>query len=276
MQQRDITDQLFQAIENNELVLPTMPEWATKVQRMLDDINVSAGQIISVVTSDPVFTAQLIKIANSAAYSDKPKVDNVTAAVSRLGFKMLRNLIISTTVSKLSVVNKPLIIKKRLAAFWEHSIEVATTSFVLAKSQKHLNPDLALLAGLTHDIGTLPLFLHVERITHSLDDEMLDSLVMKFGAKMGKKLLQAWEFPEELIEVPVTHEDLQHETGGTQANYSDIVTIANLLNRITFKMVNWDNIKAVKRMGIGSDLYREFFDRFDKDLSDAREMLFQN
>ncbi len=271
----DIADQFFQAIESGELVLPTMPEWVTKVQRMLDDINIAASQIIAVVNRDPAFTAQLIKIANSATYSSKPKVDNLTAAVSRLGFKMLHNLIISTAMSRLSVVTKPFL-QKRLAAFWEHSREVATISYVLSKSQKHLNPDLAMLAGLTHDIGTLPLLLYVEQNANVFEDAELDSLLRKFSAEVGERLLQTWEFPKELIKIPITHQDLQYETGSTLANYSDIVTLANLLNRVTAKIIEWNNISAVKRLGLDTQLYRDFFDRFDKDLADARFLLFQS
>ena len=40
---------------------------------------------------------------------------------------------------------------------WAHSIEVAATSQVLARSVTHLDPEEALLAGLLHDIGALPI-----------------------------------------------------------------------------------------------------------------------
>ncbi|MDD2706095.1 MAG: HDOD domain-containing protein, partial [Acidocella sp.] len=81
------------AIENNELVLPTLPDIAVKIQELLDDMNASAQQIVDAVSGDPVIVAQLIKTANSAAHADKPKVDNSRAAISRLGYKSLRNLV---------------------------------------------------------------------------------------------------------------------------------------------------------------------------------------
>lgn len=52
-----LADQITQAIENNQMVLPSMPAWAIKVQRMLDDINTSASQIVTAVSSDPGFAA---------------------------------------------------------------------------------------------------------------------------------------------------------------------------------------------------------------------------
>jgi HD-like signal output (HDOD) protein len=266
-----IADQLSQAIERNELVLPAMPAWAAKVQRMLDDINVSAKQIVTAVSSDPAFVAQLIRTANSALYTGKPKVENINAAVTRLGYKMLRNLIVSVSMARLSIIEKPAL-KKHLNEFWDHSREVAATSYVLARSQKHLNPDQAMLAGLIHDIGKLPLFLHIDNKNLSVDDAAMDTIIRKCNALVGERLLQIWEFPPELVEIPKAHEDIHRETASTLASYADIVTVANMLTRATSKVVDWDNIAAVKRIGLASDLYREFFERFDKDLASAREM----
>jgi HD-like signal output (HDOD) protein len=90
---------------------------------------------------------------------------------------------------------------------------------------------------------------------------------------MGERLLRIWEFPEELVEIPLAHEDIYRETGSPRASYADIVTVANMLTRATAKVIDWDNITAVKHLAIASDLYREFFDRFEKDLNAAREML---
>jgi HD-like signal output (HDOD) protein len=267
-----IADQLSLAIERNELVLPAMPAWAAKVQRMLDDFNVSAAQIVSAVSADPGFVAQLIKTANSAAYSGKPKITTVSAAVTRLGYKMLRNLIVSITMNRIAVIKQPFL-KQQLSAFWEHSREVAATSYVLAKSQKHLNPDQAMLAGLIHDIGLLPLLMHMENNNLATDETTLKAVIRKCSALVGEQLLRIWEFPEEMVEIPLAHENIHRETGNPNASYADVVTVANMLSRATAKVVNWDNITAVKRMGIASDLYREFFERFDNDLSAAREML---
>ena len=59
-----------------------MPAWAAKIQRMLDNINISASQIVTAVSGDPAFVAQLIRTANSALYTGRPKVDNINAAVA--------------------------------------------------------------------------------------------------------------------------------------------------------------------------------------------------
>ncbi len=249
-----------------------MPGSATTIQRMLDDINVSAARIIAATVSDPVIAAHLIKAANGDAHGDKPKVDSVMAAVSRLGFRFLRDLTATIEKTWPSHAGHP-VIAKHLAEFWEHSREVAAISHVLAGNHRHLNPEKALLAGMVHDIGTVPICLHAEKMMPELDDASLDSVVREFGAKVGEKLLHASRFPLELIEVIAAHEDLHRETGDSPASYADIVTVANMLSVKTPHMVNWDNIAAIKRLGLSPEACLRFFDWCGKELHVSRTML---
>jgi len=267
-----IVDELSEAMECNDFVLPAMPVWAAKVLDMLDNIKVSAGKIAPAVSTDPVFVGQLLKTANSALYPRKPKVDNLNLAVDRIGYEKLRNLVISITMDKLSIIENPAL-QKYLAEFRDHSREVAAICYVLAKSQKHLTQDEAMLAGLIHDIGRLPLLLYIEDKNLSVDDETIATIIREFSALVGERLLKLWEFPPELVEIPMAHDDIHRKTAGTRASYADVVTVANMLTRPAAKAVNWDNTPAVNRMGLDTELYREFFDRFEKDLSAAREML---
>ncbi len=266
-----ILEKLFSAIENNEIALPAMPDLAIKIQRMLDDMNVSTQQIVAAVSTDPVLASQILKVANSAQYADKPKVENLMSAVSRIGYKMLRNIIVTFSMNKISSSTHPTV-KKHISEFWKHSHEVAAISYVLAKTQKHLNPDQAMMAGLIHDIGSLPLSLYAEKMVSNLDESILDSISKKFRATVGNKLLLDWEFPSELTEVVLAHENLQHDSGSSLATYADVVTVANMLNPSTTKMVNWDGITAVKKLYFSTQSCHSFFETFDGELQSARGM----
>jgi HD-like signal output (HDOD) protein len=267
-----ITDELSEAMVRNKLEQPALPAWAANVLNMLDNLRVSAGKIPSAVTPNPVFVAQLLKTANSALYARKPKLDNINAAVARIGYEKLRNLIISVSMEELSIIKKP-DLKKHLAEFQEHSREVAAISYVLTKSQKHLAQDRAMLAGLIHDIGRLPLLLYIENSNLSADDETIAAILRKSGGLAGERLLKTWGFPPELVEIPTAHENLQRETASIRASYADVVTVANMLTRSNTKVVNWDNVSSVKRMGLATEFYRGLFHRFENDLTSAREML---
>ncbi len=267
-----VLEKLYAAIDNNEIPLPAMPDLAIKIQDMLKDINISNQKIAQTVATDPVLVSQVMKAANSALYFGKPKVETVIAAVSRIGFQMLRNIVIAFTMNKISNSTHPLV-KKHIAEFWEHSREVAAISYVLTTNEKHLNQDQAMMAGLVHDIGTLPLCLYAEKMVPQLDESILGALAMQFKASVGDKLLQDWQFPSEIIDVVLGHENLQRDTGSGVANYTDIVTLANILDPATAKTTDWDSIVALKRLHFSKETCQEFFAIFDNQLRAAREML---
>lgn len=267
-------DRLIQAIESNQFELPTMPDWALKIQQMLDDINVSASQLVAAISSDPVFAVQIVKLANSAAYCDKPRVDTLAAAIPRLGYRMLRNLILTVTMQRMANAGNPHI-RKRLLDFAEHSREVAAISYVLAKNQKHLNPDEAMLAGLVHDIGTIPLCLHMDKLAAVFDEDACEAVLARYRAPVGEKLLQAWAFPPELAAVAVGHEALRRDVDARQADYVDIVAVANLLGQPNAKFVEWDNVTALERLWISPQVCRDFATHFGSEVRSARTLLFQ-
>jgi HD-like signal output (HDOD) protein len=185
---------------------------------------------------------------------------------------MLRTLVVAASMNKLAAMEIPAI-KKHLAAFWVRSHEVAAISYVLSKSQSHLVPEQALLAGLTHNIGVLPLLLYIDQHARFANDADVEVVMRRCAAIVGERLLQLWEFPAELVAIPMAHEDLHRAAESNVASYADIVTVANLLNQGGSKIVNWDDVASVKRIGIHSNLYREFFERFGNDLNAAREIL---
>ena len=131
-----------------------------------------------------------------------------------------------------------------------------------------------MLAGLIHDIGTLPICLYAEKLLHNLDANELESMIRKCRSSIGEKMLHAWGFPEELIEVVAGHENLQRETANQKATYTDIVTVANLLNRQTSKITAWDNVAAVQRLYLSPEVCQDFSDRFNAEIRATYEMLF--
>ncbi|HEX5363689.1 MAG TPA: HDOD domain-containing protein [Gallionella sp.] len=268
-----VEEQLLKAINNDELILPTLPDVALKIQQMMDNMDIPASRIVTLVSGDPVIAAQLIKAANSAIYAEKPRIDNVSGAISRLGYRTLRNLVLNITMSRLAKADQPAI-KMLLANFWEHSREVAAISHMLAKNQRHLNADQAMLAGLIHDIGTLPLCIYVDKMRSNFDGPLIEGLILQFRGYVGEKLLRTWGFPDEIVEVIPEHENLQRNSESHQASYADIVTVANLMNRLTAKVVPWEDITALQRLHISPDICRNFHERFGDELSTTHEMLF--
>lgn len=247
-EQQAIAANVLAALESDQLELPTLPDMAIKIRNLIDDPNVSADKLVNLLAADPVISVHIIKAANGAALSNGQPVDNLRGAISRLGYRMLRSIVMNITMTQLFQARSPLI-NRRLKELWEHSREVAANSYVLALRQKHLKPEQAMLAGLVHDIGALPLYLYAERHHGHLDLEALEGLVRRFSAAIGSKILQNWHFTDELIDVVSGHENLQRTSDSNLTDYTDIVTVANLQMQGSAKFVVWEKVAAVGRLG---------------------------
>lgn len=268
---REIFTEVLAALEEGRLDLPILPDMARKIQDLIDDLNVSADQVVNLLSSDPVVSMYIIRAANGAALSNGSPVNDLRSAISRLGYRTLRSMVMNITMTRLFQAGSPLI-NQQLIKLWKHSREVAASSYVLAQQQEHLKPEVAMLAGLVHDIGALPLYLHFDRRRLRLDPAEMEEMVCKFSTIIGAKLLQSWNFPDELVDAATGHEYLQRVNDSGLADYVDVVTMANLLHGAA-KFATWKNVFAAERLGYYAADCRNFLSNHAEQLAAAREML---
>ena len=83
---------LTQAIENDELVLPTLPEVALRVREAAEDPDVSIPTLAKVIGNDTALTARIIKVVNSPLLRTNREINDLQMAISRLGINYTSNL----------------------------------------------------------------------------------------------------------------------------------------------------------------------------------------
>jgi putative nucleotidyltransferase with HDIG domain len=254
-----ILDQILQAIEQDDFMLPTLPEVAIKLQELIDDPNVSADQVVVALSIDPFVSAQIIKSANSAAFVSLPQINSVREAASRLGYRQLRNVVFTITMSKMLDSNDS-VINQRIKGIWDHSREMAALCYVLALRYTHLSPEHAMIIGLVHDIGVLPLYMYIEKNNISMSNDELKTLINECHEVIGAKLLKKWNFPQDVVDAVAEHDDIHRDfSKAALPDYADVVMFANLqgLNTLAMRMT-WDNIAAVNRLGFSESECQNF------------------
>tara|TARA_R110002049_G_scaffold307620_1_gene508642 strand:+ start:227 stop:1069 length:843 start_codon:yes stop_codon:yes gene_type:complete len=256
-EQETFYKEILADLENGTLVLPTLPEVALKVREVVDDPDSTAAKLADIIVTDPALSTRLLKVANSALYRGRMPVESIQMAVSRLGQIMVRNLVTSLVMEQMfqATSNR---LEKRLHDLWEHSTEVAAISQVIASKHAGLKPDEAMLAGLIHDIGVLPILMKAENSPSILrDSALLDSLIIRLHARIGAAILKSWKFPESLIAVAAEHENYDRDTGGAP-DLVDIIQVANIQSYInTSKALSeqqLQNIKAFSKLNIDTNI----------------------
>lgn len=225
--EEELLDKLFDDLESDRLVLPTLPEVALRVRETLEDKDAGMNQVARVITTDAALSARLIQVANSPLLRAARAIESVEAAVTRMGADMIRNLVTSIAMEQMFQATSDAT-DRRLRELWEHSTQVAALCNALVVQFTNLKGDQALLAGLVHDIGALPILTMAEDVPDLLyDEKMLDNIIRKAHGTIGEAILKKWNFSEELIAVASEHEDLTRDHDGN-ADYVDVVIVANL------------------------------------------------
>jgi len=213
--------------EAGSLVLPSLPEIVVRVRQAVNDDDVNLGNVVKLIQVDPSLTARLVQIANSPLYRSPQAVENCLMAVNRLGLTTTRDLVTCLVLNNVfNAENKML--RNKVQALWKHSCHVAAIASTIAKITPNLHEDTALLAGLLHDIGILPVLHYAAEFPEILaSEEKLNFVIQKLRVSLGQKILQEWNFDEALSQVSAEAENWLRE-GTEVADYVDVVIVAHI------------------------------------------------
>lgn len=149
---------------SGELSFPTHAQLALKIKTALDDPNCSVDQAARLIQADPLMSARAVGMANSVVYNRSGReVSDVKTAVNRLGFATLRTLAMALVTRQMAGGEGNPAQQKVARQLWERTAHVAALSRVLAQKVTGQNPEIALFAGLVHDIGG---FYLISRAAH--------------------------------------------------------------------------------------------------------------
>jgi HD-like signal output (HDOD) protein len=207
--------------------LPSLPEVAQNVRRLIEEEDASLGDVAKVVTKDPALTAHLLKAANSALFRTPAPIQNCTQAIMRLGARTTKQLVTAFSVRNL-FDTKSVPLQKHMRKVWEHSNEVAAISMVIARLVKGFDPDEALLAGLLHDIGMLPILSYAaHHPSLQNDDNTFWQLIGAMRVRAGVTVLQEWRLPVEIITVVQECENWWRDPS-PMPDLADLVLVAQI------------------------------------------------
>lgn len=244
----------YRYMQSDNLVLPTIPDIAFKIRRAINDETASNDKIARIVQMDPAITAKLIQVANSPMYAGRRKIESCPEALTRTGLKAAQNII--TTIAVKAVFNAKLpLIHKKMTELWAHSSYVAAISAVLAHKTPGFDPDRAMLAGLIHDIGIVPILAYADNQANIVEHpQHLVETVKKLRTPIGLQIVRKWDFPPDFEDV-ISHAEDWYRNTEEEANYADIVMIAQLHSFIgkvdSKKMPRLDTLPVYQKLAAG-------------------------
>jgi HD-like signal output (HDOD) protein len=244
-------------LSGGRIDLPSFPEIAVRVRRILSDPKSSVDQVVRVVGSEPALAARLLRIANSASLNRSGKtVTDLRTAISRIGYNMVRSASISFAMAQIRNSSKLVGLEHHLQALWKRSTVVAAYAYVLARSRSRVNPDEAMLTGMMHAIGELYVLTraaaHPELFTA---EGTLDQIIGEWHPSIGKAILENWDFPESMCRAVGDQQELARAEPGAP-DLRDVIATSVLMGRhgedadALALALALDGLAAAERLGL--------------------------
>ncbi len=202
-------DELIDQIDK----LVSVPDVYYRLESLIESPKSTVSDFQQVLGADMDLCARLLNIANSAFYSLPMQIDSIEKAITIIGTRQIREMVLVTAVMK-TFNSLPLNVVD-MNSFWKHSIAVGVMSKHIAQGSRMAQADKIYVPGLLHDIGRLVLYIKCQEemtlLFHKRDAEDVSLLALEedyFGfthAEVGGKLLRKWNVPESIIEPVMQH-----------------------------------------------------------------------
>jgi putative nucleotidyltransferase with HDIG domain len=229
-----VAESVLQRIDARDLGLPAMSVVAARCLETLSRPDFSVSDMARTIETDPLMTARLMRLANSAGRATLEPSRSVLQSITRLGTDELRSFV-------LEVAARPIFeshdrgIAELGRALWSHSIAVALLSRAVVRRARGEHPEAAYLAGLLHDVGKpllASMLLDAERRLFNvrtrtwLFPAAWLGLIERTHRTLGMALSAAWRLPELVVQTVTAAHTLDRAAATSPAN---AVCFANAL-----------------------------------------------
>ena len=276
--------QIYQAIKEEllggKMKLPGLPDIARRVQVGINKPDYNAADIAKIIQTDIPLSGRIIQVANSPLYQGVTPVENCQLAVTRLGMKVVKNLVTSFAVRRL-YSGKSSLARTKVEKLWKHSVKIGAISFTLARITPGFDPERAMLAGLVHGIGELLILNFAEKNATLLKNERLyREVVQHYQHKIGAVILKQWRFDRELIQVALSAEDWMRDPS-VKPDYADVVMISHIEERIIRKdllpvLIDYKNLPVYHKFPVfklGDSAHKELLLEAQDEIAELQRLL---
>ena len=263
-------------LENGDISLPSLPDVVLKIRKLLESDNCTFELISKAVSVDAALVSRLFVFANSAYYNRANiKAETLDAAISRLGFEVVRNTAMSLAMKQLYNTDAHDDVAPYVRDVWSRGVRLACMSYAIARTQGKLNQETAYLCGLMHDVGKRYILTKAGDFPEFLGEpHKLESVMAEWNPQVTKSIVESWGFPEEVVEStdPVTY---AHPDTEADASLIDVVIAADMLLELGDEEPDFDVTDHLSciRLDLDVKTIAEVMDRYKTKLKTVQQSL---
>ena len=272
-EQTQFLQQLAEDLNSKSIKLPSFPDVVINIRTALEDPTCSSERLADVVRTDAVLVARLLMAANSAFHNRAGiEIVDLNLAISRLGFEVVRNTAITLAVEQIFNASQHVELRASIKEIWTSSQSLASMCFVIARGSDNLNPDNAFLCGLLHEVGKLYILTKARDFPNLMGDpDSLATVLDQWYASVGKSIVEAWGFSEEIANSLEIEENLSSDAN-SPATFVDVIYAARLLlDSDADEVLDSSSQDIVGKLRINQDNLPGLRDAFDQHAASMRQ-----
>jgi len=233
--------------DGHDLSMPLLNHVAEQILPKLRRANFDLKEIARDIAADQVLSAAVLRTVNSPMYRGVAKTTTVPAAVTRIGVKALRTILLHESVRS-AIFAKNSATKQFANILWRRSLGDACIMRGLAGLMR-MDEDDCHLIGLVHDIGSV---LVLRIITDQLkmgkttiDLNSFEYLRHQTHQEFGELVAEAWQLPPELTALIKNHHTYP-ESNDPLARHRWMLLLTEMIGGILYfeKVQNYDLIRC--------------------------------
>ncbi|GFD92467.1 signal transduction superfamily protein with modified HD-GYP domain [Alteromonas sp. KUL156] len=266
---------LVEKINNDTLVLPTLPAIALKIRKAADDPDINLNAMGDVIGQDPSLSARMIKIANSAYMGRSVKVNSVGQAVTRIGLRQIKNISTALAMEQL-FVSKNDVVARYLQKEWASTVNIVASAmavlqlYITRTKKREMSLDTMTLAALVHNIGVLPILTEAERHPEVFaNPSFLEVAIDKLAGRIGANIMEKWGFGENFVNIAKNWKDLSYIPD--ELGYIDFVRVGAAVSGSAGSQKDAILNLAIQR-GVVEDMGELHSDDFEELTSAAKQI----
>lgn len=204
----DLSRVFARQIAERKIELPPLPATAAEVMSLCQQETTDAAKLSAVIHRDQTIASNVLRVANSAAYTGQVPCSSLQQAVSRLGLQLITEIAMAVSVRGRMFANPKC--AEMLAGLWKHSVLTGFYTKEIARLRRR-NVEIAFLCGLLHDVGKAVLLNNVDKVVGRAEMALPVPLVLEAvehqhvaaGLLLGKE----WKLPDQIVEAVQFHHD---------------------------------------------------------------------
>lgn len=267
--------QLARELSAGSVKLPSLPDVVLKIRKLLEEENCDFGRVAQAIGTDPMLVSRLLVFANSTAFNPTgQRIESLDAAISRLGFELIRNTAIALALKQMYLGEKHKSVAAVLRELWRRSMQLSALAYCIAEAHDELDSETAYLCGLVHEVGKVYILTKSRDFPEFLGDpHALELILNEWHAKIGKSILESWDFPNEVCESADPRGYLSEYTHDAPS-FADVTFVAErMLAAEADGAPNFATMPSSVKLGITDELAADILVRYRGKLLEVQDTL---